>query len=136
MESHTPLHTNWGRWRATSCSCVAPLHVLMNVNPGAGGCCFQVCMWPWVPMPLACKWGWVMHSFLIPHVCMLPQHANWREGAPLPGLHVAPGSHAPFACKQSQGDGVKDVPLPIPTCLPFMCHPAPKPVGMGGRCHF
>src|SRR6266702_2622634 len=73
-----PLHTNWGGWHATSCSCATRLHVPMNVDPGRG--CFWVCMWPQVPVPLACKRGQVTCSLLFPRVHMCPLHANQRGG--------------------------------------------------------
>src|SRR6266702_2154755 len=63
----------------------------------------------------------------------LPYTRTRGEGALLLGLHVPLSSCATFAHKRSQGQRVKDAPLPIPTHLPFTCHPAPKLGGEGGK---
>src|SRR6266702_3544752 len=63
----------------------------------------------------------------------LPCARTRGEGAPLPGLRAPLGSCATFARKRSQGQRVKDAPLPIPARLPFACRPAPKLGGEGGK---
>src|SRR6266702_1564760 len=63
----------------------------------------------------------------------LPCARTRGEGAPLLGLHVPIGSCATFACKKSQGQRVKDAPLPIPMHLLFVCCPAPKLGDKGGK---
>src|SRR6266702_2859290 len=63
----------------------------------------------------------------------LPCARTRGEGAPLPGLRAPLGSCATFARKRSQGQRVKDAPLPIPARLPFACRPVPKLGDEGGK---
>src|SRR6266702_4614840 len=57
----------------------------------------------------------------VPHpVHVSPQQAGWREGAPLPGLHTAPGLCSTIAHKAQTGAQMgKGAPFPIPMPPPI-----------------
>ncbi len=70
-----------------------------------------------------------MRPFLFlchPHLHVAPEH-ELGKGAPLLGLCVVLGSHAPLCVNRGQVAR----PLPIPVWTPFMCHPGAWTKGRG-----